>query len=291
MKRIGGFLLGLTLFLALLGIGAALFLDSLVEEAVERVGTYALGVETRLESANIGLLSGEFSLRGLEVDNPPGFVRPAFFALRSARMELPASALLGSRITVPSLTLEGVSLALERNSNGTNYGTILDNLERLETRSKTEGPGEGAEGGKAFLLERLAIRDVHVTADLLPTGGDLTKLSLTIPEIVVEDLGSEMTLPEICALAVKLVVQAALESGESVLPEELLADLRKRMDGLKTVAGGRIEVELGQIEEKLQEQARKLGPEAEKALQGAADQLRGKLDGLLDREKDDRKKN
>jgi len=273
--------LGLLLLLVLLGTGTFLFVDSLVTQAVERGGTHALGVETRLAGASIGLLSGEFALTGLAVSNPPGFEQPDFFVLRSTRLELPLSALLEERITIPALVLEGITIDLERNSKGTNYGVILDNLKRLETGETPSRPESEGGKGKSFLLQKLVLRDIRAQANLVPAGGDLTKLSLTVPDIVVEDLRSDMTLAEICALVVKTVVQAAASAGGGVLPEELLEDLRGRVKGLEGVTRAQVDAELGKLEEKAQGEAKKLGPEAEKAVREASE----KLDGFLKKKK------
>src|SRR5262249_38598226 len=153
--------------------------DSLAKQAIERGGSHALGVETRIDHAGIGLISGEFSLRGLEIANPPGFQHPGFFALRSSTLELPLSQLTQERITSPELVLDGVTLSLERGKGGTNYGIILDHLQSFE--SGGEKPADEKGEGKKFLLKRLVVRDVRATADLVPIGGelkDLTKLSI-----------------------------------------------------------------------------------------------------------------
>jgi hypothetical protein len=143
------------LVLAILGFGAILLVDSLAEQAVERGGTHALGVETRLESASIGITSGQFGLDGLAIANPPGFERPDFFALRAARLELPLKHLLDPRVTIPALELEGIAVDLERNSKGTNYGVILDNLSRFEAGAgKPGGERKEVEGeGKTYKVE------------------------------------------------------------------------------------------------------------------------------------------
>jgi hypothetical protein len=283
MKLVVRLLIGLVVLLLLVGLGAGLFLDSLAKQAIERGGSHALGVETRLDGADLGLTSGRFSLSGLNVANPPGFARPAFLELRSSELELPLSILLEDRITIPALVLEGVTLDLERNSTGTNYGVILDNLKRFESEPE-DSPEDPTHGGKTFLLQRLVIRDVRASVDLVPVGGDLTKLSLSIPEIVVEDLDSEMSMSELCALVVKTIVNAAIQSG--LLPEDLLADLRGRMDGLEEMARVQVEQKLDELESELQGQAQKLGPEAEKALEKAGEKLGGKLDDLLKKKKD-----
>jgi hypothetical protein len=242
-------------------------------------------VETRLAEASIGLTSGQFGLEGLTVANPPGFELPSFLELRSAHLELPLSKLLEDEITIPALTLEGIVLDLERNASGTNYGLILENLERFESTETPPVEEEPTEPGKTFTLQRLVIRDVRATVNLLPAGGDLTKLSLAIPEIAVEDVGTGMTLSQISAVVVKLLIQAAIQSGGGVLPADLLADLKGRMEGLEDIAHEQLQSELGKLEDSLQEQAEKLGPEAQKALEEASKQLGGQLEGLLPKKK------
>jgi hypothetical protein len=289
MKRLLRVLLGLVLLLLVLGGAAILFVDTLAERAIERGGTYALGVDTGLQEANIGLFSGDFELAGLAVANPPGFEAREFLALRSGRLQLPLGNLLESRVVVPALELEGVTLDLERNANGTNYGVILDHLERFESGAEPGGQEEPEPAGETvYQVERLVVRDVRASVQLFATGGDLTKLDLAVPEVVIEDLGSDMTLAELCGVVVKVLLRAAMQAGEGVIPEELLADLRGRMAELETLAGERVQAGLDELEDELRERAKGLGPEAERAVEQLGDEVQGKLDELLQgRKKDD----
>ncbi len=273
MKLLLRILAGLALVVLLAVAGTMLFLDSLAREAVERGGTFALGVPTELESADIGIFSGDLGLAGLRVANPPGFSRPDFFSLGKAQLESSLGSLLGDAVTVSLLELQGIALDLERNKSGTNYGAILDHLSRFE--SEAEKPQEEGEagGGKTFLLECLVVRDVTATIDLLPVAGDATRVTLSIPEIVLKDLGSEgMSAAQICALVVKTILSAALQAGADVLPADLLKDLRGRLKGLESVAlaisGQTVEEVQGALQEAL-------GTEAEKALKGAGEKLEG----------------
>ena len=270
MKLLKRLSIGLVLLLVLVIGGGVLFVDSVAGKAVEEGATYALGVPTTLDSAGIGLFSCHSSLDGLTVANPPGCAQPNFLTVRQVRLDLPLSTLLEPRITIPALEIEGIAVALERNEQGTNYGRILDNLKRFESG---EAPEEKAQGtGKEFLLQRIVIRDVQAVADVLPGGGELTKLRISIPEIVIEDLKSQMTAAEICAVVMKAVLRATLEEGAGVLPEELLRDLRGRLDTLKDEAAARVGAKL---QEELTEV---LGDQAAK---DAAAKIGSKLDGLL----------
>ena len=53
-------------------------LDSFVREGIQIGGTRTLGVETRLDSANVSLWGRSITLHGLNVANPKGFTGPTF---------------------------------------------------------------------------------------------------------------------------------------------------------------------------------------------------------------------
>lgn len=267
--------LGLRILLAVLAlvvigvVVALLFIDSIAARAIEKSGTYALGVPTEVDSADIGLFSGEFGLDGLRVANPPGFARPDFLTLGRARLEVSLASLASDRVTVPLIALEEISLDLERTKQGTNYGAILENLERFESGEAPEPEGEA--GPKTFLIERIVLRQVRADVDLIPIGGEATRVALTIPEIVVEDLDSDgMTAAEICALVVKTLLQAAIEAGGGILPEDLLRDLRGRLDELEAVASEKV---VEEVTGALEDVGKQLGGKAEEALDKAGKKL------------------
>ena len=289
MKKLLRLLLAFALLVVVALVAAVLFVDSLTRQAVERGATYALGVETKLEEASIGLFSGTFTLGGLTVANPPGFAEEHFFVLRSAELVLPLSHLRRERIEIPALELTGITLDLERNKEGTNYAAILANLERFQSGSSGSSAEGGTEsgGGKVFHLGELLLRDIRATVQLVPAAGDLTRVQLAIPEVRVQGLASDLTLSQLCALVVRTVVDAAVRQGADTLPRELLEDLRGRSGDLEASARAQLEAQAGALEEsvsgKLLEGAAKLGPEAEAAAKQASDALGDKLDGLLEK--------
>jgi hypothetical protein len=274
MKLVLRILIGVGVVFLLLALGAVFLIDSLAVQAVERGGSYALGVPTGLDSADIGLFSGEFSLAGLSVANPPGYERPEFLTLREARLEVATGSVLSERIRVPLLELSGIALDLEKNAQGTNYGAILDNLGRFESGNATPAEEEAAGGGKSFVLERLVVRDVTARIDLLPMGGEATEITLSIPEIVLENFGQELSLAEICSLVVKTILSASLKAGAGVLPADFLEDLGGRLKGLEALPGKVVQQVGGAIDQA----TRELSGEAGKALQGAGEKLKGLLE-------------
>jgi len=196
MKILVRIVVALVLLLLLVSGLGIWFIDSLVRKAIEEAGTYALGTPTHLESADVGWTSGRFALAGLEVENPPGFADVPFFALGEGDVELAMQTVSQETIEIPHVGLSGISLSLERNSKGTNYGVLLASLERFESGGGEPSEGAGGEGSapagseKRIMVKKIEIRDVSVTVDLVPEAGELTKTTVTIPSLVLEDVGT-----------------------------------------------------------------------------------------------------
>ena len=257
--------------LALLAVGFLILgLDSALRAAVEKGGTHALGVPTHLESASLGLFSGSLDLAGLAVDNPAGFEDARFLALGAAHTRVSLASLRSDTVRIEALELSDVSLLLQRREGRSNYGVILDHLEGLSGGGQAEPGPEETEGGKRFLIERIVIRNVQVDFDLLPVGGQLTRAKVTLPELVLENVGSGedgASISDITARVVRALLQASLEAGGQVLSPELLGDLKQQLSQLGT--------------QTIDELGRTLGEGAGKAL----DDLGSQLDGLLGNKK------
>ncbi|MFN0009752.1 MAG: hypothetical protein ACKVXR_17805 [Planctomycetota bacterium] len=226
---------------ALLLIGAGwLFLDSLVEAGIEKGATYATGVETQVEGVDASLFSGRFGLQGLSLANPPGFRSEPFFALKSARAEWENSTILSERIEMDQLVLDGVDVSLERTSSGTNYGVILDHLEKLSP--PTQGEEKAPDGaGKRLTIRKIEIRNVHAGLHLSGVPLSSGSAELTIPSVVIENFRSDGETKEIIAQLTRTLLKAILEQvlveGKNLLPADLLKDLGRNLGSL----GGSIE--------------------------------------------------
>ena len=105
--------LALVLLVVLVG-GVWLYSNQIVGKAIERGGTYALGVDTEVGFVRLRLLLGDFAINWLRVDNPPGFDEPSFLTLRRGYVDVEMDTLRRPVVTIPLFTLEGIELALER---------------------------------------------------------------------------------------------------------------------------------------------------------------------------------
>jgi len=178
-------------FLVIGLVGVYLSLGSLVRTAVQKGGTYALGVETTLGSADVNPFGGRLGLNELTVRNPPGFEGESFLRMQAARVVVPPTSLTSERVGVTRLILEGFTVDLESKGPGnSNYGVLLENLEKLGAErggapdAKPSAPGEG--GGKVYLIEKILITDVTASVRVAAGGTTVADASVHIPLIEIE---------------------------------------------------------------------------------------------------------
>ena len=215
---------GLLVLLAVAGVVVFVSIDAIAKAAIERGSTYALGVQTTLGSADIGIFSGEFRMKDLDVANPEGFTSDSFFTLGEGFVAVSLGSLRQDTVELPTLALSGVQMNLEKKGGSSNFGVITDNLKRFES-GDTGQPGDPAEPGKNFVIREIVITDINVTVDLLPLGGMLKRIEVPIDEVRLTDVGNDgLTTAEMTALVIKAIMAAVVENAGD-LPADLVNDL------------------------------------------------------------------
>lgn len=223
--KIGVGLLALVIVLVLI---VFVYIDVIAKTAIEKGATYALGVKTTLDKADVGVLSGKFTMKGLQVANPEGFDSKDFFQLGEGFVSVSLGSLSRQTVTLPLLTLSDLHMNLEKKNGKANYSVILDNLNRLKS------PGDGGEpqtgdkstgGGKDFVVEEILITNVNVEVDVLPIGGQLNHVHVPIDEIHLKSVGSKgLTTAQMTDLVIKAILAAVAKSAVD-LPGDLANDL------------------------------------------------------------------
>ncbi|MEO0483726.1 MAG: hypothetical protein AAF138_08870 [Planctomycetota bacterium] len=238
------------IFLLLIaGIGVMVFIDRIAKEAIERGGTYAMGVPVTVASADVGVLSGRFGLTQLEVANPQGFAPEPFLALGDGGVEASLGTLRSEAIELPEFTLSGVDLRIERTAAGANYQKILDQLQRFESG---EPPADtapetdpDADEGPRVVIRKVVIEDVTVHFDVVPLNlpamaKELVTTQAVVDRIELTDLGAEecgVPLSQALAIIAKALMSVAAETAGDLGLTGIGGDLTGRLSDLDSLAG------------------------------------------------------
>jgi uncharacterized protein (TIGR03545 family) len=101
----------------LLVLGWVLLADTLVKRVVEGIGTRLVGARVELESADVGLFPAALTLAGLAVTDPDAPMTNAVEVGRAA-LAVDGGALLGARLVVDDMRVEGVRFGTPRARSG-----------------------------------------------------------------------------------------------------------------------------------------------------------------------------
>ncbi|MCC6675515.1 MAG: hypothetical protein IT436_00090 [Phycisphaerales bacterium] len=273
-------LIVLAAVLIILVVGGIIFaltrIDSIFKTAVEKGGTYALGVKTTLTSADVELTQGKASMSGLDVANPAGYKSDKFFGLGTGSVQVAIPTLNQPVIEVPTLKLSDIRVNLEKTEGKANYQVILDNLAKL-SGGQQQPASTGSD--KKFIINEVDIRNVVVHVDLIPVGGALTQVNVPIEEIQLKNVGTASKgLPagELAKVIIKAVLAVATEKGAGIIPADVLGDLQSQLSRLGDLQSMGIEVQ-----SKLSEAGQKALDDAKAKAQQQIDEGKKKVDDAV----------
>ncbi len=281
----------LLVVLVIAAVAAVFFyIDSIARRGIEVASTAALGVNTTLNKADVGILSGTFDMSGLNVSNPGGFQSPHFLALGDGGVAVSLGSLNRPTVELPYLKLSGIDVNLERRENKSNYQVILDHVKSLETGGggPTKPSGGPGVAEKKFIIREVKVTDINVHVDLLPIGGQLTKVSVPISEITLRDIGSGtdggMVLRELVPTLLKAILAAAVQKGGEIMPAEVLGELQgslaqlKSLESLGVSLSGDLQKQIGDIAGQAADLSKGVQDAADKAKKAAEDVGKGLKD-------------
>jgi hypothetical protein len=289
MKLIKRLVTLVVLLVVLVGVGAFAafaYIDSIAKAAVEKGGTYALGVPTKLGSADVGILKGGFEMKGLDVNNPPGYKSASFLTMGDGGVNVKLDTLRKEIVEIPRLALSDISVNLEKSEGKANYQVILDNLKKLESGEPSNKPKDTG-SGKKFVINQVEISNVKVHVDLLPVGGSLTTVNLTLDKVALTDVGTAgkgVPLPELASIIVKALMSAIVDKGGGIIPADLLGDLQGQLAQLKNLdqLGVKLSADLSKEAQKAIEGVQKdVQKKVEEATKDAGKKLEEGLKGLI----------
>lgn len=218
--------------------GVWLYTNQIVGGAIERGASYALGVDTSVGFVRLRLLRGDFALSGLRVANPPGFDEPDFLDLHSAYIRVDLDSIRSQVVHIPDFTLDGVQVALERRGKSTNYGDIMANLRRFESKGQKAAARGAPKEERRFVVDRLLIRDVDARVEWSEVAANATGMSVNIPEIELKNVGGGrgVQMSELSAIVLKAILGSIARYGTN-LPGAVLGGLEAGLGELGRVPG------------------------------------------------------
>lgn len=234
------------LLLVAIGVGVLLYyLDNIAKAGIEKGGSYALGVPTRLENIDISIFSGKCNLDNLRIANPAGFEFDHFMKINHGEFVINTQSLRSDTIEIEKLHLTGIELSIEKNKDSANYQVILDNLKKTsdamqsgETDTTQPVDSETKTTGKGFVIRDILIEDIVVNVNVKA----ITQVKKTIrlkEPIHLTHVGSSEDASEqlstVIAKLVKTMLSEIIRQGGGLIPAEITSELGKGLEGIKAI--------------------------------------------------------
>ena len=225
-------------------------LDSLIKEAVEKVGTDATQAKVSLNEVSISIKSGSGYMRGLKVANPKGFKTPSAFELGGISITLDTGSIGQDPIVIKEIAITKPQVTYELGSGGSNVDAIQKNVDAYSKQFASGGGAKKEGESPKIVIENLYIRggEISVSAAFLQGKALTTPLA----DVHLKDIGKE-------------------KKGAS--PAEIT---KKIIDSITKGAGSAVgALNLDKMMESAGEAAKAIQEKAKDAMKGAGDVTKG----------------
>lgn len=225
-------LIGIVLLLVVAVGGTVYYLDSLVENGIEVVGSEVLGVQVSVGGVSLSPLSGQGSISGLTIANPEGFNSEYAFELGEVSVALDIGSLSSEVVEISSVVIDSPRITYETNIANDNIRTLLRNVGGGDA---SEEPVDAAGGpGK-----ELIIREFRMLSPRLDVITQIASAPVQLPDIIINDIGTAgsggTSAEEVLRMILARVNRAIIEGNFPVVEQ-----LRERLGDVENQARDRL---------------------------------------------------
>ena len=217
MKTVG-IIVGVLLIVV---VGAVVYIaqnaNSLIENAIEELGSEALGTTVRVASVDVSLTQGRGSIKGLEIANPPGYDGPYLMQLDEIAVFINLKELSTETVVLDKVLIDGARIAaIVKGKGDSNLQTLMDNLD-----SGSSAAADTDAGGTAttVIIDQLDFTNAQATVDVLLLD---EQVEINVPDIHLSGVGRKeggATATEVAAQLIEPITEAviaeAINSGLS----------------------------------------------------------------------------
>ena len=259
MKR--GLIIGSSL-LVLAAIAVFLLfstLDTLITEAVIKVGSEVTQTRVSLDKTEISAISGKGTLYGLKIGNPENFESESLFELDEISLTLDVTTLTDPTIVIKEIVIAAPEVTYERRANTSNFDVIQKNADAyMNKMDKGSSDSKGQKSSEVKLIvERLYIRDAKV-------------------KVIAPDISEEPMTVKLATLELIDIGKAKGGGSPAELIQEILGAIRQN------VVKSLMIIDLGEGQEILRGTASEIREQMEKGIEGTRESLEGKGESIGD---------
>jgi hypothetical protein len=181
--------------------------NSLVEGAIEDLGSQALGTTVRVASVDISLTEGRGTIKGLEIANPKGYDGPYLMQLDEITVALNLDELSTETVVLDTVLIDGARIAaIVKGKDDSNLQTLMDNLDTGS--SATEADAGGTE--TTVIIDQLDFTNAQASVDVVLLD---QHMEIDLPDIHLSGVGRKeggATAGEVAGQLLKPITEAVV---------------------------------------------------------------------------------
>ena len=205
-------------------------LDSLVEMAIESVGTDVTKTPVTVDGVTIELTDGRGEIQGISVKNPAGYTTENAIHLGQILLEIEPASIADDVIVIKQLTVNGAALTAEHKGLADiNLQQIYDNITADSGKTPKDPAPTTARPDVRFMLEKVSF--TNMSLDLLST--EFGERQLSMDDIQLSNLGDRqtgLTAEELANVLLTPVVDAARKKVNNELRNEAKEKLQENLE-------------------------------------------------------------
>lgn len=217
MKKVLLYGVGVIVLLALIAyVTMQFFLGSIVKAGVNKFGPEITQTKVDLQAATLSPLSGEGTLTGLAVGNPPGWSSANAFYLGSVHIAMKPFSVFSDHIVIDEIAIDRPEFTYETKIISSNINDLLKNIEQA-MGAQQAGAQPKAKNGRPLKLEvkHFVLRNGKVTVGL--AGNAVT---MQMPPVEMTGIGTAeggVTPAELAFAVMKNVTASVVEASATAL--------------------------------------------------------------------------
>jgi hypothetical protein len=225
-NKVSNILIAVIVIVFLVVVGGLISIDGILKYAVQSAITKQLNVDASTSKVSLSILSGNVTVSNLKIGNPPGYQYKNVLEANSISVTTSIGSLLSNPIEIKDITIDGVSMVIEQKGLTNNLSDILKSMPKTQ---KTE-TAEPAKEGKSVHISSVNMKNLNVTAKLLPIPGKSDALTLKIKSMHLSNLGGKKSsLGEVVGKIFTAISSEITAQGADILPSELLGPIEQNV--------------------------------------------------------------
>ena len=205
MKKLFKFLLWLLAIIIVLVVAIYLTAGIWLKSAVSTLVPQMTKTPASLEKADISLLSGRISFKGLKIGNPAGFVSKNAFELGEISVKFEPKSLFSSKIVINEIKIDGTKIAAELARTGNvNLMILNDNIQEYLGNPTSRDPLNSNKEEQKKIEKKsektVLVKDLKITNSSLDFAVMTQKMKVKLPDIQQKNIGEkkkEMNINEL----------------------------------------------------------------------------------------------